>query len=460
MNEKAKVDYQYPKGNGCGFGIGCFAIGCFGFVLIFFGAIFGVYYAAMHTNLPLSIAEAALEDSGDVEIEGLEGSVSSGFKAEKFRFRTTDENWSSLNDIRFEYEQDSSWFGDSELVIREMSIGSGEIYADFGPDEMKIDFDGEIRTEFDEIQEEIKDAEREMEVEFGESFDGFEFRIETVSVSDLKLINPDKDIEITVNEISFKDFKFKDGRIVSFGELVVDSSQIDVETQDPERLVALENAQRYQGVAKQSTDQRLKQDIPFSIEFGVDDDFEFQYVMEVFEQQVQVTDVTDEYSLTLKGFSQNEWFDFENNSTFFSNMSMKVDFDPDNSSPAAVSDDASCMFGTKRFGNFVVQQNENGMGYLSATTIVDGESATLTFSITPFGNAKNVKLDSEDVAVWSQVLYGKSENELSVQEQKVLFNAMNIADETEGEQPGPSEAEEAESPAEAETEQAAEDSTE
>ena len=77
-------------------------------VLLFIGLCGAGYYGLMHSSMPLAWFERAIEESGDVEIEGLEGNISSGAEMKKLRFRdnniidkaTGKSQWSELRDIK------------------------------------------------------------------------------------------------------------------------------------------------------------------------------------------------------------------------------------------------------------------------------------------------------------------------------------------------------------------------
>ena len=67
--------------------MGCFGIGCVSIVIIIFAVCVGGYYSVFHSSLPLKIIEAAIEEDGEAEIDGLTGTLSSGFSADEFRFK-------------------------------------------------------------------------------------------------------------------------------------------------------------------------------------------------------------------------------------------------------------------------------------------------------------------------------------------------------------------------------------
>ena len=150
MKPKNDVGARYtaPSG-GCSFS-GCIGIGCL--IVFLFIAVVGIggYFSLMHTTLPLQFVEAAIEESGEVEIDGLDGTLSSGFSADKFRFKTNSDDWSELNDINFKYSSKSSFFGGDKLVIDDISVKSGTIYAEWDPEEQQIDLTPDFANEFND----------------------------------------------------------------------------------------------------------------------------------------------------------------------------------------------------------------------------------------------------------------------------------------------------------------------
>ena len=204
MSSEGKYPGKHAGGGG-GCGLGCIGIGCVGLILVVFGGVIAGYYTLFYTSVPLQLMESAIEESGEVEIEGLEGSLSSGFSADEFKFKADGENWSVLTDISFKYDQNSSMFGSDKLVIKDLSVGGGTIYGDFDPEDQQFDFDNDFKDEFDE--EFSSQDEAEIKAAFGQ----LEVRLEKVEISNLKFVNPKTELEYKVDEILFENFVFNRG---------------------------------------------------------------------------------------------------------------------------------------------------------------------------------------------------------------------------------------------------------
>ena len=128
----------------------------------------------------------------------------------------------------------------------------------------------------------------ELEDEIGSSFGIGELRIDSVSITDLKIVNPDSELEVSIDEITFQDFHLKNGVLQSIGKLLVRSSQLELKTVPSVEFTEIQNTQRFEGVLRADSDHRLHSDVPFAIDFGVDKDFKSSMKLELFNDQMQI----------------------------------------------------------------------------------------------------------------------------------------------------------------------------
>ncbi|MEM7475731.1 MAG: hypothetical protein AAF483_12130 [Planctomycetota bacterium] len=247
------------------------------------GIVGGLYYSVFHSSMPLAMMEDLLESSGDVKIEGLSGSISSGFHMDEMSFRGQDGNWSMLRGIDFEFESLSQLTNEQRLIIDHFTVDGGEIYysGDDAPnisveqetEEMVVHSPGSEGADADDPESEVSDSgdfdlegsdlagdgEKntgagldEMVVNgsnvSGASNDVFadmglkEVKIGLVQVSNLKLIHSGTNEESDLGRIAFKDFHYLDGETKSVGELEVEGITIHEENIELENFAGSTNA--------------------------------------------------------------------------------------------------------------------------------------------------------------------------------------------------------------------------
>ena len=416
MKDKPNVNYQYPKSGGGGCGIGCFAAGCLGIVIVFMLVIFAGYYSMFHSNLPLRFIETAIEESGEVEIDGLDGTLSSGFTADEFRFKTEGDEWSKLSGISFQYENSSSFFGTDKLIVKEVSVDSGVIYADWDPSANQFDF-SDLDGDIEDFQAELEGNEEEFNIAMNNSFGSLLIQLNTVSIANLRIINPETKDELTIDDISFVGFKFENGKFVDLGELTIHTSQLDVETVEPKELVDIENARRLEGTIRQALDVRLIADVPFIAEYGIADDLEVSSLTSLFNDQLKVVDTQDEVSVTYDQLQLEQYFQAPDGGIVPTDITLKLTFDENKKNgPNRVSEDGSFRLGATRFSNPKIKELESGWRSVTASAIVNDLPVTIQFNIeSPYTSWSKLRLESgsmEAKEVWAQTVYGKSYNDL------------------------------------------------
>lgn len=265
-NKPLPPQYQAPySGGSSGRGCGCFALGCGG-ILLGLIALCGVgYYSLLYSNLPLAFMKRALEESGNVKIDGLKGNLSTGFEMASLRFkdnslRDADGNkapWSELNDIRIKYRNGGMF--SSSFTVEEVRIGGGTLYGD-----LKFDSDLNGDLLFDELQEDFSDFQSE----FSGSSQGT-LAVQSISFTNLKITDPKTGEEFKIDEIRLDDVVIENGRLVEFGDLVVKADSIELQT---ERTTAIESAElerTFRGRLERGLVDNLLTDIPFEIVFAV-----------------------------------------------------------------------------------------------------------------------------------------------------------------------------------------------
>ncbi|MDX1564280.1 MAG: hypothetical protein R3236_02685 [Phycisphaeraceae bacterium] len=102
-------------------------LGCGGaFVVMVLTVVIGGYIAFNHTSLPVRAMVGLLNQSPDIQIEGVSGSFSSGFTVQSIRLTDENGNVNELTDARLRYDRDGE-----TLIITELHLGSAHLFVDF-----------------------------------------------------------------------------------------------------------------------------------------------------------------------------------------------------------------------------------------------------------------------------------------------------------------------------------------
>ena len=394
------------------------------------------YYGLLHTSLPLKVFEAAIEEDGNVDIQGLDGNLASGFSADTIRFKSVDDQWSSLSDIKFKYEGDRSFFGTEKLVIKDLSVGSGTIYADWDPEENELDFDSDFGEELREIDDEFDELGDELQKELGTSPAIRKLQIERMSVANLKIINPTTELEIAIDELRFEGFNWQYGDLQNLGQLSIRSSQMDLETVPSVEFAARKNARRYVGTIRTQADHRLRVDVPFVFDFAVDDDLNVSVKSELFEGQVQIHEEENQSTIHFLDFTPDDFFELKSGVVLPSNIAMKLEFDNDEMGPVQVNNDGSFNYGKTRFDDLRIEQIEGERSVVKASGDVNGNSVTATIGCArPYSSQWSLNLECPTTEspedLWAQTLFGSDFSGLDLARKRIVRSSIPDSPTTE-----------------------------
>lgn len=105
-------------------------MGCAIFIVVsVLGALLTGYYVWYHTSLPIQGLVALLNQAPGVRIEGVSGSLSSGFEVKRIRITDDAGNVNELDDIRLKYRGQGE-----DFVITDIHVGRGYFYMDRSKD--------------------------------------------------------------------------------------------------------------------------------------------------------------------------------------------------------------------------------------------------------------------------------------------------------------------------------------
>lgn len=415
-NTKQYVDYQSQKsGSGCG----CWVIGCGSIILLFVALCGGGFYTLFYSSVPLRMIETAIEDSGEVEIDGLSGSIMSGFTIEKLRFKTEGDQWSHLSNIKFKYK--SSWFNSDRIIIEDISVDGGTIYAKFDPDNAEFEMDPDFDAEFDE-------ARNEIESEFGRgSFGGIkEVRVDLIRIANLKIVNPDTNDEITLDEVKFDDFHFEDGVLLSMGNLLVNSSQMNITTSPSDHFSEYETAKHFSGQLNEAVDHRFKKDMPIKVDLAVDDAGEMLYYAYLYDGAVVADRENQLTEFTVTDFNPEDYFKSERSGILPSKINVKYSAKT-GFLPISVEEGGSFNLGKTQFSQLTLDKSA-GSATIVGKAEVDGQTVTAQVRMSQRTGWRRITLSSDQETppqdVWSQTVFGDSFANLQPEQQEAITKAL------------------------------------
>ena len=75
--------------------------------------------------------EELIESGGDVDVQGLSGTISSGFHIDKLLVRDEQGRWNEMEQVEFQFNGIYDLFDNNRLLIDQISVGKGRFYMDF-----------------------------------------------------------------------------------------------------------------------------------------------------------------------------------------------------------------------------------------------------------------------------------------------------------------------------------------
>ncbi len=434
MKDLKKTTQQYVSldGQKSGCSMGCMGIGCVAVFMLMLMMCGGGIYGLFYSSLPLKAIEAALEQSGEIEIEGLTGNLTTGFSIDDLRFKTESdsERWSNLTDIKFKYANNRGWLGSDRLIVEELSVDGGTIYAHWDPEQSEFDLDPNFEDELSEIDEDFEDIQEDIKSEFNGDLGGIrEVRIDLVRIANLKIVDPISSLEITLDEIKFDGFQWLDGKLVSFGTLLVRSNQMELDTVPSIYFVDQEFAQRFEGKISSQMDRRLKEDVSFALDFTlVEGNFWFE--ADILGDAIHVSKTEQGCSLAYTDFSPVDYLKVEGPEILPSSLNFKVDYGQQfQQGPVGISEDGSFQLGSTRFENLHVNKNsELKRATHAGTATVNGAEVTAELYLddrSPFWitilSCETIESKQE---LWAQTVYGQPFDELDEARQTAVTSML------------------------------------
>lgn len=385
--------------------------------------VFGGYFAVMHSSWPLKFFAKMINESGEAEIKGLEGSLSSGFSADEFRIFETGLTDTYFTNISFKYNGVSDLSGNQRLIVEEFVIGKAFISL---PEMDEEDSSGDIHFDSSEF-EDLQGAE---ELEETGSFEIKAFRIDEFVIQ-----NPDG--EEKSGSVLISGFK-ADHSDLKIGELKVtgDFLEMNLETL-PETN---QFRQAIKGVVKSAIHKTIRKDIDFSLEFGGEGNAK-QATFTMFEGKVRGRQNHDSTELSYDGITLADYVD-PSWMAFPDDVTMKTVSSSDEKTVEISA--GSLRIGRTKFSfeaQTLEKRNRDKNELVASAEIGD---RTIALRIPDFEDNDRIRykfssegMDQSDIV--AQVLFGKAAADLNDQEREQMaeFSARHISPDDESDPPTP-----------------------
>ena len=200
---------------------GC--LGCLGTIICGVLVISAAgYYIIAHTSAPLGMVEAMLESNDGIEIDGLTGTISTGFHIDELRFEDPSiaqsgnkpHKPSCFQNIEFRFNGIGALFqNDRRLIIEEFSVESATVYSHPTSETSASD-----TLPVDEPQREPAPGQTSR----GQVSPFKEVRIDLIQITDFTMIDAESGLESKLGKFSMKDFHYLDGEFKNVGDYEIE----------------------------------------------------------------------------------------------------------------------------------------------------------------------------------------------------------------------------------------------
>jgi hypothetical protein len=249
-------------------GLGCIGFGCIGSVVLLLLLCAGSYYAVAHTSLPLSLIKRAIESDGNARVQGLRGSINTGFEIDRLEFRSEYEGkWNELIGIKLAYNGLFDIMRNNRVIISEASVRSAMIYSEYeeprkSEQELRIPFSWLLDVEPVEFGREFGDLESEDLREL------VEMRIGLVNVGAMTLVDPETDDRLAIETFQYRDLLIESGKVTNPGQFTVKCDFFDAETGPSAEWPSVEMAWLVKGELKPAINKILLKPLPFELDLA------------------------------------------------------------------------------------------------------------------------------------------------------------------------------------------------
>jgi hypothetical protein len=224
--------------------------GCLKWFIVLMGVIlvsvllivFGGYYVIFHTAWPIKKVVNLVTADTDIEIDGIEGSISSGFSVETIRIPDEDGDVTEIDDIAFKYET-----GGDAFIINDIHIARAHIFVDdlFSDDETTGDYSGNNNQYNSSNSEQMN------------------LIVKKVDIADVTLEDKKTGAKINIDKIYLDGFEVINDN-VKLGTLTVKSDHCDIEVKPVDSSLEMATEHVIKGIIKKGIHESVIKDITLS----------------------------------------------------------------------------------------------------------------------------------------------------------------------------------------------------
>ncbi len=293
MTSPPPVPVPRKRRMGCG---GCLITGVIVAAVLIVGLIGTSYYIIFQTALPFKWVVSAFLPRGG-SIEGVHGSITSGFTIRSVRWPGPEGQMCEINDVRFKSTGWRSLTQQKELIISEVNVSKAHLY---------------VSTKNVKTSTTHWESTSSTSSSTGASSNGpgtpanpplpptkppvspLDFkllRIDRIHIGDVYLKDVNSGFEFAMPTLDYTGFKIQNNK-VDLGDLHIESDRLDVRT-DPGRTVQLQGKQvtfqkLFTGTVKPRLSKSVIRPINFTLDVDLTDDHAFTYRLIAFDQRLDV----------------------------------------------------------------------------------------------------------------------------------------------------------------------------
>lgn len=249
-------------------GLGCVGFGCIGSVVLLLVLCVGSYFALFHSSLPLAMIKRAIESEGEARVQGIRGSINSGFEIDKLQFRSEYKGkWNELVGVKLAYNGLFDILWNNRVIISEASVRSALIYSEYeepakSEQELKIPFNWLLDAEPISFGDEFR------EMDTGDLRELREMRIDLVDVGSMTLVDPETDDRLAIDTFQYRGLLIENGEVKNPGQFTVRSDFFDAETSPSKEWPSSNSAWLVKGEIKPAVLRILIKPFPFELDFA------------------------------------------------------------------------------------------------------------------------------------------------------------------------------------------------
>lgn len=414
---------QVQSGGSTGRVFGCAAIGCGSIVLMAIVACGVGYWGLFYSSYPLKMLESSIEESGDVEIEGMTGNISTGVEIEKLRFRENpnEENWSELNGVEVKYRSVGSMLNKSGFVVEKINIDSARFM-------VHLDEDFEVSSDLD-FTEFVREIASAGDGEFDFDMQRGEIEVKQVWLKNIVLADPDNGRELRIDEVRFDGMRVVDGELKHLGDVTVRADLLEIDSSPSDKYPDRPINRKFDVRLKKEATPVLVQDLPLQVDFGYRNAKQTTASVSAFGGQIlfEPPDGGEQIYLKFAKFTPADFLDAGRFGIMPSEVQLSlVRNQGKNKDWKLESGSHSFVLGQTGFN--VEQAGDKEMEYVAEGT-VQGKTVTARLSLTGQLPLLRVRLESDeewsDQDLWGRTVYDKPFSELDEERQKMVVRTLD-----------------------------------